>query len=169
MYDDGSNRPKLQIPYSKAEKLMGITAAAGVLLAVAITFIYYDKLPKRMAIHFDFSGKPNGWGGKETLIMLPIILVVMYLLLTGLEKVPHIYNYTVKINEKNAKAQYKNARAMLIVLKTEVVYLFAYMQWITIEGALNNTLGLSPWFIVIAMIFIFGSIGYFIYKSVKLK
>jgi uncharacterized membrane protein YhdT len=121
------------------------------------------------ATHFDFSGKANGWGGRETLVFLPIVVVVLYLALSLLEKYPETFNYTVEITEESAEYQYKNARRMIIFLKLCLAYLFGYLQWAVIQGALKGSQSLGPYFLIAFVLVLFIGIGYFIYKSVKYK
>lgn len=50
-------------------------------------FIFWDKLPNRMAIHFNFNGEADGFGNKPLgLLMLPVINVLIWLLLKFLPK-----------------------------------------------------------------------------------
>ena len=50
-------------------------------------FIFWDKLPNRMAIHFNFNGEADGFGNKPLgLLMLPAINVVIWSLLKVLPK-----------------------------------------------------------------------------------
>ncbi len=60
-------------------------------IILAIPFIaaliFWDKLPDRMAIHFNFNGTADGFGNKPIgLLMLPVINVVIWLLLKFLPK-----------------------------------------------------------------------------------
>jgi uncharacterized membrane protein len=50
-------------------------------------FIFWDKLPNRMAIHFNFNGEADGFSNKPLgLLMLPVINVVIWSLLKVLPK-----------------------------------------------------------------------------------
>ncbi|MBC7511784.1 MAG: SdpI family protein [Ferruginibacter sp.] len=50
-------------------------------------FIFWDKLPDRMAIHFNFSGDADGFGNKlPGILMLPVINLLVWLLLKFLPK-----------------------------------------------------------------------------------
>ncbi|MCM0649072.1 DUF1648 domain-containing protein [Clostridium swellfunianum] len=170
MYNvNGYKNPKLKIPFTRLEKLIEIVAALGIIINVILPAVYWSKLPVRFATHFNIEGNPDGWGGRGTLLPIPIILMILYSLLSLLEKYPEIYSYAREITEKNVEAQYKNARKMIIFLKAELVYLFVYLQWSIIQGAFNNHFPMGPAFIFVELSVIFGTIAYFIYKSIKLK
>ena len=50
-------------------------------------FIFWDKLPDRMAIHFNFTGDADGFGNKlPGILMLPVINLLIWLLLKFLPK-----------------------------------------------------------------------------------
>lgn len=167
--ENTNKRPKLKISYSLFEKFIELIGILGLILIIVITIFYYNKLPNVIPTHFNAAGKANGWGGKGSLIILPIIVYILYIGLTILKKYPHIYNYICEITELNAREQYQSARTMITLLKAELVYFFAYIQWGTIKSASTNSEGLSLWFLPITLIIIFGTIGYYIHKSIKAK
>lgn len=50
-------------------------------------FIFWDKLPDRMAIHFNFNGEADGFGNKTLgILLLPVINLLIWLLLKLLPK-----------------------------------------------------------------------------------
>jgi hypothetical protein len=54
------------------------------LVAVVATWIVavraYPRLPPRVPTHFGFSGRPDAWGRKETIFLLPVVSLAIYLL-----------------------------------------------------------------------------------------
>jgi len=162
-------RPIIHIPYSILEKLLEVTAALGIIINLIILIKFFSMLPNTIPTHFDAAGTPDNWGSKGALLILPIVAFVLYALLTLLSRFPHIYNYLTEITDENAKAQYHNARTLMICLKTEIIFTFSYIQWLTIAVALGKANGLGPAFIIIFLAAIFGTIGYYIYRSIKLK
>jgi uncharacterized membrane protein len=63
-----------------------------ILLVLAIpfiaAFIFWDKLPNQMAIHFNFNGEADGFSSKPFgLLMLPVFNVLIWLLLKFLPKI----------------------------------------------------------------------------------
>lgn len=74
-----------------------------------------------------------------------------------------------KFSEKNAKLQYENARKLMTFLKTEIIFVFTFIQWKQIMIAIHGGVGLSIWFLPIFILTIFETAGYFVYRSVKLQ
>ena len=139
-------------------------AVLGIIVHALILFYYWSALPDVIPTHFGISGEADGWGSKNTLFVLLVMSVVSYVTMTVLNFFPHIFNYTVEITEKNARAQYSNARSMLNIIKVEMVYLFAYLTWGTVQVALGNASGLDVRIMIIAIILISVSPLYFIWR-----
>lgn len=130
---------------------------------------YWPSLPEVIPTHFGSSGAPDGWGGKSTLWVLPAIGLVIYLGLTILSQYPQVYNYVWPITPQNAKIQYQTARQMIILLKTEVVWLLAYIVSQTIQAALGKVQGFSIAFLPIFLVVMFGTIGFYLFKAYQAR
>lgn len=130
---------------------------------------YWPSLPEVIPTHFGSSGAPDGWGGKSTLWVLPAIGLVIYLGLTILSQYPQVYNYVWPITPQNAKIQYQTARQMIILLKTEVVWLLAYIVSQTIQAALGKVQGFSIAFLPIFLVLMFGTIGFYLFKAYQAR
>ncbi|HAF17037.1 MAG: DUF1648 domain-containing protein [Thermacetogeniaceae bacterium] len=159
-----TGRPVLKIPRSPLENVTEVLAVLGIIVHALILFYYWSALPDVIPTHFGISGEADGWGSKNTLFVLLVMSVVSYVTMTVLNFFPHIFNYTVEITEKNARAQYSNARSMLNIIKVEMVYLFAYLTWGTVQVALGNASGLDVRIMIIAIILISVSPLYFIWR-----
>ncbi len=164
-----SPRPVLQIPKSSLEIGLETAAALGILTMLYVTIKSWPLLPQTIPHHFGVSGRPDAWGGKWTLWLLPGISLVLYVGLTILSRHPHIYNYPWPLTEQNAAAQYHIARTLLGALKTEIVVIFAYLQQQTIEVALGKAEGLGIIFLPIFLILIFGTIGIYFVKAYQAR
>jgi len=46
---------------------------------LATYFALWDRMPDRLAVHFDFSGRPNGWMSRGQFIMFDIIVLLFVL------------------------------------------------------------------------------------------
>ena len=159
-----TGRPVLKIPRSPLENVTEVLAVLGIIVHALTLFYYWSALPDVIPTHFGISGEADGWGSKNTLFVLLVMSVVSYVTMTVLNFFPHIFNYTVEITEKNARAQYSNARSMLNIIKVEMVYLFAYLTWGTVQVALGNASGLDVRIMIIAIILISVSPLYFIWR-----
>ncbi len=160
-------RPKLKLPLSRVEKVIQVISAIGLIGIIMMLFTSWSSLPDKIPSHYGFSGEVDSWGDKGILFLLPIIAIFMYGLLTIIERIPHLYNYMCEITEENAEFQYRNARMMLTLLKTEIIFLFRYIEWHMISTGLGKSTGLGIGFLPVYLLILFGTIGFFIYRMVK--
>ncbi|MDZ5713339.1 DUF1648 domain-containing protein [Jeotgalibacillus haloalkalitolerans] len=162
------NRPVIQIEKPFWAKLFSLISLILLVVATAYLAISWGNLSDVIPIHFNAAGEADGFGGKWSAIMLPVIGFVMWGSLTALERVPHTYNYLGKITEENAEKQYLNGVLMMNVIKNLCVLLFAYITYeltlIGTGGSANLSAGVMPVFLTL----LFSSMGWFIYRSIKL-
>lgn len=166
---DNNKRPKLNIPRSNLEKVMDIMSILAVITTWTYLIVSWGNLPSKVPTHFDFLGNIDSWGGKGSLLLLPIIMTILYIFLTVISKFPQCFNYPVNITEKNAKSQYQNARTFISLLKTEIIVVFLYLEWKSIQIAATKSSGLGSWFLIIFLIVLFGTLGFYIHKMSKVK
>ncbi len=126
-------------PLSAGEIVLEILAAGGCVLCVLIVALSWASLPETIPHHIDFSGKPNAWGTKKVLWLLPALALILYAGMTFVSRYPHRFNYLVPITEANAFRQYRIARGLLTWLKAEVVFLFAFLEWAIVRVAWGTT------------------------------
>lgn len=145
-------RPRLQLPKTAIDKKIEIV---GILFLVILWgfFLYsYSNLPNTIPTHFNFSGKADAHGKKETILLLPVIATVIYIGLSYLCKFPHLFNYPVLINSKNAEKQYRIATRILRLLKITVLVVFGLIVFFihsTVNG--NTNIG-ANWFILLIVL-----------------
>ena len=161
-------RPKPNIKPTAWDRVgsgLGLAALTAMLLHLIIS---WPNLPERIPTHFGFSGQPDAWGGKGSLLAIPIIVTVMYILLGLLRKIPHYYNYAVTITEKNAQAQYSIGVSLITWLRTEICWIFLLILRASIRVGQGKTTGIG----VVTLLFIvviFATLFYFIYRMIKQK
>lgn len=162
-------RIKLDIPLSQLEKVLETVSLFTVIAMQVVQFLLWKDIPDRIPTHFGISGTPDAWGGKGSLILLPVVEIALYILLTIVSKFPHTFNYLVEITEQNARYQYQNVRTMMSWLKADLVIVFAYIQYRTILVALGHASGLGAGFILVFLLVLFVTIGYYIVRILKSK
>ena len=161
-------RPKLNIQRTWFENFLDIASITLLVIGTVSLISEWAAIPNTVPTHFNAAGEPDGWGSKNNLWILIVMGAVTWLLLTVLEKFPHIYNY-FNLTEENVERQYKNARMMINVMKNEILIFFVYMTWACAEVANGTSEGLSVWVLPIFIIGITGSIAFFIVRSIKWK
>lgn len=162
-------RPKIKLPLSVPEKFLQILSVILLLTMAVLTAFSMVRLPAAIPTHFGAGGHADSWGGKSSLLFVPILSLVLYAGTTVLERFPWICNFPVEITEENAAGQYKLARLLFEWLKLIIISVFLYIQWQTVQTARGLSTGLGWLFLPVSIAALFGIPGYFIYKMVKLK
>lgn len=154
--------------YAKINKYLDIIGVVLVVALIVITCIYWIKAPDIVPIHFNFKGEIDSYGSKNTLFILLPIAIIIYIGLAILSKYPEVCNYCIEINDKNKEKQYSMASTFIRIINVEMLAIFFYIQ-ISMAISMNNGKSLSITFLPITLFILFGSVGFYIYKSVKFK
>ncbi|CAN7165605.1 DUF1648 domain-containing protein [Paenibacillus sp. LjRoot56] len=162
-------RPVIHLARTKAEIILDVISLFVIISMIAYVAYMWQDMPERMPMHFNGKGEIDGWGNKMSLIALPLIGVIIYVGLTLLSKVPHVYNYPTPITAQNARGQYQNARLLINSLKTVIVILFGFIEWSVIQSAKEGNADLNWWVLGLILVMLFGTIIFFIIRSIKLK
>lgn len=160
-------RPNIKIERTILDNILDLFGGLAIIFMTAFVLMKYKSLPAQIPTHFGFGGQADSWGDKTTLLFLPIVLIVLFVLITVVSHFPQSFNFPVALNESNAEFMYKSAVKMLAFLKTELVLIFSYLEWAMIEGASKNASTLSAWFLPLVLIGIFGTSGFFLIKMLK--
>ncbi|RYZ25031.1 MAG: DUF1648 domain-containing protein [Sphingobacteriales bacterium] len=160
-----NERPRIDLPHTVTDNVLeGAGSLITVLLWCYVVW-FYPTLPAIVPIHFDGGGRPDGFGDKASLLILPGITTIIYILLTVLNRYPHTFNYLVEITPENAVKQYKNATKMIRVLKLGIALLFFIISYKTIDIAQGNDDGLGPWFLPAFIFGMLGTVGFFLWRG----
>ena len=152
---------------SLIEKLIEIV---GIILWIFYLFLIistFSDLPADIPTHYGANGEADSFGPKRSILMLPIFGAVLYVFLTVASFNPQKYYSTSFITDENSEKQYAFASKLFRILKIIILLVFIYIDYQTIQIALNNTHDLGNWFYIFASITIFAPIAYFSIKSLK--
>lgn len=156
-----------QLPRSGFEIALEIIAAAILLIFALYLVTTWSEIPERVPGHFDASGTPDRWDNKDTLIILPLIALFLY----GILSAVCFFSFkseTGKYPQEKALARFHNNRLMLSFLKVEIMLIFAYVGFRTIEIAEGASEGLGPAFLPVFLLIIFGTVTYFLLRLKKI-
>lgn len=163
-----NNRPILSIPMTTVEKALKILSVLMIVMLFGYIIYIWNDLPEEVPTHFNGTGRVDGWGGKESLWMLPIIGLLLFMILSFLERFPHIFNYPVMITEENAPKLYLEARRMIVILNFEITFFLSYISWGIIQAVYGHD-SIGVWSIPILLIVILCTIGISIYRLFRLR
>lgn len=160
---------KLTLETSTLERILILLSTVFIIIIWLLPIAMWSKIPDIVPSHFSFSGIPDKWSSKSSLLILPVITTIIYIFLIFLRKIPHYFNYTVKITNENAEAQYRNGIKLILVLNLEITAFMLYISSTSIYVSLNKTSTLGAIPAILFMIILFSTLGYFIFKMYKLK
>lgn len=162
-------RPKLKIPLSGTDKFIELIGWLTLLLLWVLTCWKYSSLPDTIPTHYNAAGQTDSYGNKVTILFLPIIGTVLFIILTILNKYPHIFNYPVKVTAGNAERLYTIATRMIRLLKLILALVFLTLLFREIQTVTGKSNGLGSWFLPLMIALTFIPMTYFIIKLVKAK
>lgn len=162
-----NDRPKIKLELTTTDKIFEILGWTSILAVWVLTVISYTNLPDTIPIHYNIAGDADGFGGKDTILTLPLIATVFFVGMTILNKFPHVFNYPTNITADNALRQYTNATRLIRYLKLIFVVIFGLIAVQTIRNANGQTSGLGVWFLPLILGVIFIPLTYYVIKSFK--
>jgi uncharacterized membrane protein len=121
-----------------------------------------NPLPARIPTHFNAAGQPDGWGTPGMLWLLPVVAAIIYMLMTLVSRYPGAFNFPMR-TAPAARRQLEGLALNLIGwLKAEVIGLFAWIQYETVQLARRGQGTLSTLFLPAVMVVVFGTIAWHI-------
>lgn len=164
-------RPKLKIEKSILDKSIEILTFLLIVVSAIIIGFYYNELPERVPIHFNWPSKDeNEFGAKGLLWTSPIICGVIVLALYKLNQYPWVFNYPAEITEKNAPYNYKMATKMLRIIGLIIALICFVLTVTSILNGLGDTTNFEKYFMPLFPVLLIGvPIFYVIIMLIKKK
>lgn len=135
------------------------------LVGVAIYLgINWSTLPDKIPSHYDFAGNIDRWGKKGELLIVPIMSWVLYVMITGVEQIPSIWNTGVKVTVENRYRVYRVLKYMVKSIKLIMVVDFSYLTIQSLSGQ-----SLPGWFTLLFMVILFGDLIFWLWRLYKVK
>lgn len=142
-------------------------------VAVVAPFVYlalnWTAMPDSVPSHFGISGRPDAWGPRWNLFLLPACVVVMVSLLSLGKRFPNRFNHLVPITNENRERQRQLGLGLLDDLQVLIAATLCYISIQQMRTALKLTAGLGVWTMVLFLTAVFGTIGVYLVRSVKAR
>lgn len=148
-------KPKVRVQSQVLDIVMECISLLLLSGTLVYTFWNYKQLPEIIPTHFGISSEPDQWGPKESIFILPGILVLIYALFDIIIKHPHIYNYREKITETNVVAMYRKTIRYLRLGKILISALFGSIIYNTVQIAHHEREKLNSEIILLIILLIF--------------
>ncbi|MFB4167792.1 DUF1648 domain-containing protein [Virgibacillus sp. JSM 102003] len=162
------SHPKIKVPATKWEKFLNILSVIILICSIVYVVQAYNSLPEQVPTHFNAKGQADAWGNKATVLLMPAIALVSFIIMYFVTKAPHTFNYMVKVTEENAPRLYALARTFMAAINFEMVVIFSYIAWAMVQSA-NSGTGLGVSFIFFVIIVPIATIISFMIKMNRVK
>lgn len=155
----------MEPPRSTLDWVFEFVSAAALIAAVADVAMHWSLLPDRVPTHFGASGDPDGWGGKNMILLLLAATLVMAIMLTLAGKYQRLINIPISVDRDSPEVR-RLLRSMVIALKAVITVTFVWIVDLTMRTAVGEANGLGRGFLPV---FLAATIAPMIYYLVKLK
>jgi di/tricarboxylate transporter len=152
-------------PRSTLDWILEFVSAVALVAAAADVAMHWNMLPDRIPTHFGISGDPNGWGGKNMILVLLAVTLVMAITLTVAENYQRLINIPISMDRESPQVR-RLLRSMVIVLKAVITLIFVWIVDLTMRTAMGEANGLGPAFLPV---FLGATFVPMVYYLVKLK
>ena len=145
--------------FSKITNLISLLSFVGIVLYVIIT---WKNIPDMIPGHYNIAGEIDKYSSKNSIWILIVVQILLFTMMSVLERFPNIWNTGVQITEENVERVYTNLRNMQTYLKMMIMIYFSYMTFQSIGG--GNLHSMS---IFIFLVLVFGGMAIFLVKIFK--
>lgn len=138
------NRPAPDYVTGPVTQGLRLASLLGIVALTAYILVRYPSLPDVVPTHFDFSGQPDDFGNRSSLLWLAGVMLLMGTLTAWLSTKPNVLNYLGEVTEANAQRLYREGERMMVWVLTgvAVVYLGICLQTFAGTGSAVLMVGL---------------------------
>jgi uncharacterized membrane protein len=141
------DRPMIRPEMTPVDWLLEAVALIGLGSLMGYIAYHYPTLPDSIPTHFNAAGIADDYGSKASIFFMLGIALFIYVMMTLMNLIPHMFNYPGKITPTNALRQYTLATRLVRYLKTLIILLFFYISYTTTRVVFNEASGLGLWFL----------------------
>jgi uncharacterized membrane protein len=160
-------RPKIPLNLAPLDYFFELIGAIGLACLILLPICFYNDLPNEIPKHFNALGQVDAYGKREIIWLFPAIGLVLYIAMTILNKYPFIFNYPVKVTTDNAERLFKIGTRSIRLLKVVIILSFVFLNFKTIEIALNRTDEIWKFYLPLFLIVLVILIGTMIFKMTR--
>jgi uncharacterized membrane protein len=136
-------QPALKLSETSTERALKSVNGAFILLGFGLAAAHYPDLPDRIPTHFNLWGKPDTYGSKIGIFVLPALNLLIAAAFLYLMRFPHKLNYLTPITAENAENEYRKGRILLLSVGFVLGVLLVFLNWNIIRVGLSESAGLS--------------------------
>lgn len=145
--------------FSKIANLISLLSVVGIVLYIIIT---WKDIPDMIPGHYNIAGEIDKYSSKNSIWIILVVQILLFTMMSVLERFPNIWNTGVKITDKNREVVYTTLRNMQTYLKMMIMLYFSYMTFQSIAGERLNSIS-----VFVFLILVFGGMAIFLAKIFK--
>ncbi len=115
-------------PTTRYQRVAGILAPVILLGSIATILILWHTLPEQIPSHYNAAGEIDGYSGRGTLLLLPIIGLVTDLVVALVGRFPRSWNTGTRVTVLNRARVYRLVRDLLADLRLAMALLFGFLS-----------------------------------------
>ncbi len=112
-------------PASRWQRVAGVLSPVILLVSIVIILILWHRLPEQIPTHYNAAGQIDGYGGRGTLLLMPLIGLVGDLVIALVGRFPRSWNTGVRVTVLNRIRVYRLVRDLMADLRLSMALLFA--------------------------------------------
>ncbi len=118
-------------------------------------WIVWDTIPNRVPTHFNALGEADAWGHKNNVFLLFLVNILIFTIISIIERFPAAWNTGVKITEENRIRIYSILRNMIITIKLFMSCIFSYLilKVVYVDVLANWILTMIPVLITVILVY----------------
>jgi len=120
----------------------------------------WSTLPEQVPMRFGWDGEPTAFAHRATVWILPVLGTILFAMLEGLARVPHIHNYGKRLTPDNKDRLYAASSRLLREVNVADTLVFN----IVVYSVVTPTFTLPAWPF---LIFLVGAYGVPIWRGVR--
>ena len=125
-----------------------------VLFTFGVVAVHYNGLPDSVPRHYGFSGRPDAYGPKSMMWLLPCVSALLYALTSFCQRYPKLINLPFQVDRDDPEVR-SILDLMTLSLKTVVAAMFSWLTRAGMETAFGTANGLGTYFLPVSL----GAIG----------
>ena len=133
-----------------------ILEVISLLVMIGTTFyliVGWNSFPDRIPAHYNAAGEIDRWGGKGELIFLLVMMWILYIGITLIQRFPQIWNTGVQVTQENRERVY---RILMYMLETLKLLMVAGLSFLTVYGITGKNL--PSWFLPVFIGLVFADL-----------
>ncbi|MBR5093912.1 MAG: DUF1648 domain-containing protein [Oscillospiraceae bacterium] len=112
-------------PTTLYQRIAGIVSPLILLGSIAYILLIWRQLPEQIPTHYNAAGQIDGYGGRGTLLIMPVIGLVTDLVVALVGRFPKSWNTGVRVTALNRARVYRLVRDLMADLRITMALLFA--------------------------------------------